>query len=431
MNYFDGWSDQLSSYHFDGLIRPGANGQFPGREPLSGWRDNTLAAMRASLAWAHADGVGFFYFDWYYGAPNPSDPSQDPTHLNTALANYWQLNTHDGVGAALMYVNVDSFVVPQADWQSTVEQWVTQDFTKPDYARIDGKPILFIIDSTRFTQQWGGTAGVNNALDVLRQAAIAHGLPGVFVVGSIFVGTCVDSVGWTTLASMIKGQTWDALSPQAYPAAACERDGPQPYSDLLSAGATTWDRYASSFDSPTIPDVMAGWDPRPPDERPDGHLWWFERTPGEFGGFVHNAIDWVQAHPAQQVEHDPPQPLALVSSWNELGEGMTVIPSRQDGYSYGQALAEAVGLPGPTPTRDSLSITATRGGAIKASPNQVSCRHKCRAAIDYGWQVILHASPRHGFKFQGWRGGCKGQTRTCSFIIEHDTSVRANFTRSR
>jgi hypothetical protein len=425
MNYFDGWADQLSNVHFDGLVRPGANGQFPGREPLSGWRDNTPAAMRASLTWAHADGVGFFYFDWYFDAPNSGDPS-----LNTALANYWRLRAHDGVGAALMYVNADPFVVSQADWQSTVEQWVTQDFTRPDYARIDGKPVLFIYDSARFTEQWGGTAGVNTALDVLRQAAVAHGLPGVFVVGSIFVGTCVDSVGWNYFGSMIKGQSWDALSEQGYPAAACERDGAQPYSDLVAAGGTSWDRYASSFDPPTIPDVMAGWDPRPWDERPDGHLWWFERTPAEFSGFVHDAVNWVQGHPTQQVEHDPAQPLVLVTSWNELGEGMTVMPSRKDGYSYGQALAEAVGLPRPIPIQNTLSIASTRGGAIKASPHKARCSHSCRAAIDYGQQVILYARPRHGFTFHSWRGGCKGRNPTCSFIIEHDTSVRATFTRS-
>src|SRR5690348_15841728 len=108
MNYFDGWSDLLSNHHFDGLVRAGVNGAFHGRQPLSGWRDNTLAAMRASLNWAHQDGVDFFFFDWYY---RPASADGGAT-LNTALGNYMKLPAHDAVGAALMYVNVDPFVVP-------------------------------------------------------------------------------------------------------------------------------------------------------------------------------------------------------------------------------------------------------------------------------------------------------------------------------
>ena len=49
MNYFDGWADPVSSFHYDGLVRSGVNGQFSQYRPLSGWRDNTLASMRVSL----------------------------------------------------------------------------------------------------------------------------------------------------------------------------------------------------------------------------------------------------------------------------------------------------------------------------------------------------------------------------------------------
>jgi len=120
--------------------------------------------------------------------------------LNVALGNYLLLNDHRGVGAALEYINIDPFVVPQPDWQSVVDQWVTQDFSNPDYARIDGKPLLYVIDSVRFTQQWGGAAGVNEALSTLRQAAIAHGLVDrgvgqLVVAGGETAGACVQALG--------------------------------------------------------------------------------------------------------------------------------------------------------------------------------------------------------------------------------------------
>src|SRR5262249_36584403 len=162
------------------------------------------------------------------------------------------------------------------------------------------------------------------------RTAIAHGLPGVFVVGSIFVGTCVDRVGWDYFAGQIRGENWDALTQQAYPAAGCERDGAQPYADLIAGGEASWSRYASWFGQPTIPRVMVGWDPRPWDERADGHLWWFEHTPALFGRFVHDSVDWVLSHPGQKVEPSPSRPIVLVTSWNEIGEGEAVIPNRDD-----------------------------------------------------------------------------------------------------
>ena len=426
MNYFDGWSDQLSTFHFDGLVRVGPNGQFPGRQPLSGWRDDTPEAMRAALGWARTDGVDFFYFDWYYDSP----PGRDPDHLNRALANYLQLREHGGVGAALMYVNIPPFVVPRGDWQSTVDRWVTQDFMSPDYARVNGKPLLFIIDSARFNEQWGGTDGVNAALEALRRTAIAHGLPGVFVVGSIFVGTCVDRVGWDYFASMIKGESWDALTQHAYPAAGCERDGAQPYADLVAAGEASWDRYADWFDPPAIPEVMAGWDPRPWDERADGHLWWFDHAPAQFGGFVRDAVAWVQTHPTEQVEPAPARPIVLVTSWNEIGEGEEVVPNLDDGHSYGQALAQAVGLPWSPPPKHTLHVVSSRGATVTSKPAGISCPPTCTAQFEQGNQVVLTLLLHPGAHLDRW-SGCTPDPLTigaCDLILLGDTTSQVTAT---
>ena len=90
--------------------------------------------------------------------------------------------------------------------------------------------------------------------------------------------------------------------------------------------------------------MQAGWDPRPWNEAIEGHLW-FDRTPTQFGALVHDAAAWADAHPI------PGKPLMLVNcvgkpgrlaaqphSWNELGEGQTVVPTKEDGDAYGQAL---------------------------------------------------------------------------------------------
>jgi hypothetical protein len=174
----DGWAGDLSNFHFDGLAHPGPRGYFPGREPLSGWRDNTPAALEAQLRWAHADGIGFFVFDWF----NNPDPGNGP--INMAHANYLQLRNHDGVGFALAYIGNDGFGVPLDALPAVADRWVTEDFLNPDYVRIDGKPLLVVYEINDAAQLWGGAAGVNKGIEIIQQAAKRHGLPGVFVVGT-------------------------------------------------------------------------------------------------------------------------------------------------------------------------------------------------------------------------------------------------------
>jgi hypothetical protein len=175
--YFDGWAGPLSSFHFGGLIGT----EFSKRRPLYGWRDNTLESMRTQLSWARQDGISFFAFDWYY---NP-DPVNGP--INMAHDNYLRLRDHNGVGFALNYVNQDGDLIPPDQWAATADRWVTEDFLNPDYVRIDGKPLLVILDEHGFNVQMGGAAGVNAAIATLQEAAKQHGLPGVFVVGGRYL----------------------------------------------------------------------------------------------------------------------------------------------------------------------------------------------------------------------------------------------------
>ena len=105
--YFDGWAGPLSNFHFVGLL----DGAFTGREPLYGWRDDTLDSMRTQLAWAHQVGIRFFLFDWYYSPAAGNGP------LNSAHDNYLRLRNHDGVRYALMYVNQEGFVIPPDYWR--------------------------------------------------------------------------------------------------------------------------------------------------------------------------------------------------------------------------------------------------------------------------------------------------------------------------
>jgi hypothetical protein len=334
--YFDGWSGPPDGFHFAGL----RDGPFSERMPLYGWSDSGAATMRQQLHWASAYGLRFFVFDWYFNARASYDPD-----VNQALRNYQSVRDHAGISSALLYVNTrdrggkDDFVIPRRRWRHTVEQWVTRDFLRSDYLRISGKPVLFVFDSFGLRRQLRGDRGVQWAFGLLERIAHEHGLPGVFLVGGVYAGHGFD---WARLSQLLSREHYDALTQYAYPAAAGVRPGERSYRTLIAAAEKNWDRFAAASSTPYMPDVMAGWDPRPWNERVEGRLFWFRRTPSLFGQFVREALRWSVANP-RAIVLGGRRPFVLIEAWNELGEGSYIVPTVGTCHSYGIALARVLG----------------------------------------------------------------------------------------
>jgi hypothetical protein len=333
--YFDGWAGPLDGFHFAGLRA----GRFSDRMPLYGWSDSRPTTMQEQLRWAAAYGIRFFVFDWYFDAGRSHDPN-----VNQALRNYESLRDHAGIRMALLYVNSrgragqDDFVVPRSRWRATVEQWTTQEFVRDDYLRISGKPVLFVLDAFALRRQLGGDGGVARAFALLSRIAHRHGLPGVFVVGGVYVDRGFD---WARLAVLLSREHYDALTQYAYPAAPRVRVGARPYRQLIASAKNTWRRFAAVRATPYIPDVMDGWDPRPWNEHVDGRLFWFRRSPSLFGQFVREGLRWSSANPRATVRRGR-RPFILIEAWNELGEGSYIVPTVGTCHSYGRALARAL-----------------------------------------------------------------------------------------
>jgi hypothetical protein len=432
--YFDGWSGPTDNFHFGGLVGT----EFRGRRPLSGWRDNRLDALTAQLRWANKAGISFLSFDWYY---NP-DPGNGP--INMAFENYWKLRDHAAVQAALGYINQDAFIIPPDQWATAVDAWVSHYFSQPDYARVDGRPMLFIIDEAGFVRQMGGLQGAKEALEVLRATARRHGLPGVFVVGGRYLDwysegcypRCID----TDYAFESVG--WDAIDEYTYPMIVEPRDGPRPYSDAVTGMERFLNATADRSTVRHIPSIMDGFDARPmvvagqigePNHTGwpllNGHNTWYERTPTQVGAFLRYAVTWVQSHSNMRVEPSPAPPLVMLASWNELQEGAYVVPTDAEGYSYLQAIASAIGVDWTPPTSRRLVVTIRGGGKVTSTPKRLACPRSCHARFDDGWEVTLKAAPRKGFVFRAWTGLCRGQAATCTFNILRNAFTEARFAR--
>jgi hypothetical protein len=420
--YFGGFAGPLSHSHFNGL----PTGVYTGRQPLYGWRDTGAQTMRAQLYWAGRMGIDFFNFLWYYRPDRTGAP-----FLNDPLETYVASREHHGVDFGITYTNEDAFVIPRSEWRTIAEQWAARYFTHPDYVRIAGMPVLFVLEGNSFFEQHGGgfanqgagDANVNAALEELRQAARARGLPGVFVVTGRYTPHNFD---YEYFPEPFRGQSWDAVTQFAYPALAGVTSGEHPYSTLANAARAMWDRVGSRTDRPYIPAVTVGWDPRPWLERADFELYrfWFTRSPAEVGQLVRDAIAWAGRNPHLRVDSGPP--LVLLSAWNELGEGAYVVPTRQDGFAYGQAIAAALGLTW-NPQRRALAVAVRGSGSVRV--NGTPCGRACTRRLDEGLVATVTARASRGHRFRGWSGACGGRQPTCTVLMDRSRSAVARFAR--
>lgn len=332
--FFDGWSGALTHRHFDGLVF----GPYQDRQPLSGWQDNSACSIERELARAHSFGIDFFIFDWYFNAVANS-PDEN---LNSALQITHSLPDRHGMQFAIMYVTGKPFDVGPADWTSAVNEWVGY-MTDRDYVRVNGKPLLVVLNIGQMHATFGSSTAVINALGQLRATAQAQGLPGVYVVGNF--GMPDGSLGRDSVTdgfSIGQMDGFDAVSIWAYNYVPPVVNGMLPYTQLSDAGHWTWDQARlHSAPLPFIPSVMDGWDPRPWNEPnpATGDLEWYSRTPQDVATLVSDAIAWANGNASLRPEPSPTPPLVFITSWNEIGEGNHILPTVGEGTSYGDAIA--------------------------------------------------------------------------------------------
>jgi len=75
----------------------------------------------------------------------------------------------------------------------------------------------------------------------------------------------------------------------------------------------------------------------------------------------------------------------------------------------------------------SISKPGKGSGTVTSVPSGINCGAACIAPFAGGTSVTLTATPAAGSILTGWSGACSGAGASCSFVMNADTSVTANF----
>ena len=101
-------------------------------------------------------------------------------------------------------------------------------------------------------------------------------------------------------------------------------------------------------------------------------------------------------------------------------------------WNYGNVftLAKQSFLFNADPPTLSINKTGTGTGTVAGSPTGISCGNACSSTFTPGSSITLTATPDSNDVFTGWSGGGCSGTGACTFTLNADTSVTAQFDRN-
>jgi len=264
----------------------------------------------------------------------------------TAHLDYWAFLAYDEAdpmsrGLQLYLANprradVNFCVISEtARWQRTNASALAERFAKlmaePGYQRVaGGRPLFYFLHHNTETvmKSWGGPEGFREAVDQLKAAAAARGLPAPYLA--------VMTYDVNAAKALADGAGLDAVSAYAFQ----RGDDHAPYSKLTSGLERLWEIQRSTRKA-VIPLAMVGWDRRPrvmnpvPWEHFGGTLdqYYETATADQVAAHVHTAVQWAQSHVA-----DCPAQAVIIYAWNEFDEGGWLCPTLTEGDARVQAL---------------------------------------------------------------------------------------------
>lgn len=318
------------------------------RKPLWGCCDEAdprVMEMQISEALSH--GVNVFIYDWYWYDRRPFlEQCLDEGFLGAAnnrqmkfyimWANHDANYTWDTRLSDLTWredCTVWSGQVDRPEFEKIAHRIIEKYFSRPNYYRIDGKPLFMIYDVDNLVAGLGGIEATREALDWFRAETVKAGHPGLQLQLTgwgerVSNMSGVDGIHTVSTKEIVPVLGFDSVTNYQF-VHFCNMNND--YADILPVVAAEWARMDRDYTVPYYPHVSVGWDNNP---RFRGYVPCVCRgnTPDLFEKALRMAKEYVDTH------KNLPVPLITVNSWNEWTETSYLEPDTKYGYGYLEAI---------------------------------------------------------------------------------------------
>ena len=315
------------------------------RKPVWGYVDEAdPAEMHRQIEEATAHGVNTFIYDWYWYDDRPfleqclnegflGADNNRKMKFYLMWANHDANYTWDYRISDLPDTTVWQGAVTEAQFERIGDRWIEKYFSKENYYRIDGKPVVAIYDIANFISGLGGIEKASKALMHLKEKAKDKGLGGVHLQlikwGDAPVNLSgVDGGAISVTPALVKQLGFDSLTHYQI---VHFTDVCRDYTKIIPDMVKEWEKTAARFGISYFPHVSIGWDnnPRFQSFHPDIVT---NNTPENFKKALLLAKDFCDKHCKT--------PLISVNSWNEWTETSYLEPDDVNGYGYLDAIKE-------------------------------------------------------------------------------------------
>ncbi len=332
------WPEGIGEWEVIKKGTPRFEGHYQPKVPLWGYEmDDDPEVMERYIDVAVDHGVNVFIFDWYWYDEGP--------FLESSLNNgFLQAENNEKMQFYLMWANHDvrrnywnvhkyeddttllwEGATDKENFEIIVDRVINQYFIKPNYFRIDDKPVFSVFSIYNLINSFGGIAETKEALDYFRAETEKAGFPGLHIQLIAFGSpstSMVENVEFLGASSITK-YNWG---------------GPHP-EDYIQWGVESIERrdqWDSALSIPYIPNVSIGWDdtPRFPHKGKEDVVHYNE-SPESFAAFLQKAKEYCDERPEQPK-------LITLFSWNEWVEGGYLLPDMKNGFGYLEAVKKVM-----------------------------------------------------------------------------------------
>ncbi|OFX34873.1 MAG: hypothetical protein A2W90_00035 [Bacteroidetes bacterium GWF2_42_66] len=332
------WGEGIGEWEMIQKGNPRFEGHYQPRIPLWGYKmDDDPQAWEQKIDAATLHGVNTFIFDWYWYDGKPFlEEAVDLGFLgasNNEKANFYIMwANHDVPGNMWNHYRykTDSLIWHgDVDWENykiVVDRVIKQYFNKPNYLKIDGKPVFSVYSLGNLVEGFkNNLEETAKALDYFREEVKKAGFPGLHLqlVGGERNG---EPCFWGVDASVSEiVKVLGVNSVTMYNMAGKRGEDYLSYGEHAVALRKGWD---STLDIPFFPCVSIGWDntPRYPEYGKEKVVH-YHNTPQSFGAYLQKAKEYADAHPEQPK-------IVAINAWNEWVEGSYLEPDMLNGYGY-------------------------------------------------------------------------------------------------
>ena len=295
--------------------------------------DPNVVEKKIDAAISH--GVNTFIYDWYWygGRPFLEDAlnkgflgAKNNTKMKFFImwANHNVCKLWDNKAAnkkwkePIWYAGVD-----EEEFRKISQRWIKMYFTRQNYYRIAGKPVLMIYEIGTFIKGIGGVEKARDSLDRLRQDSINAGLGGIHLM----------ACDYSLTPEMVRRLGIDSATIYNFVHWARPKGNPD-YAVWSERGAKRFDEAKKSLGVPMyFAHASVGWDtnPRYPIKAIEPTV--MNSTPAKFEVALKRAKDWTD----KNAPHDVPK-LITINSWNEWTEGSYLEPDTINQFGYLEAI---------------------------------------------------------------------------------------------